>query len=162
MWEWINKFFFVTIPKNGKILILEEYNQNRTLLQKVLDKKFDVLTTTSKVAAYKIALEDKPDLIVLDSKLHGHKSIDLCINFKNEEQTRNIPILVIADNGSNIAEYFFQGVKGYLIRPFSAKKLLDYVQDFMKNKQVAIDQFGSPKLTHKRYEKVSIYRNTSL
>ncbi len=143
MWDMINKIFLENDNKllNKRILLVEEHAQDQTFLHKVLRKKYDVSITRTKKAAYKIALDNKPDLIVLPSKLYGNKTIDLCINLKNEEQTKNIPILVIADNGANIVEYYFQKVEGYLIKPFGGRELLNHATELIRTRQDIVEEF---------------------
>ena len=116
------------------VLVIEEQVQNQNFIRRALRKKYQISMTANREVAYAIANQEKPDLIVLSR--NGKKTIDLCAKLKSEERTQNIPILIIAEDGSNIVEYYFKRVEGYLIKPFSESRLLYHVEELIKSDKV--------------------------
>jgi glycosyltransferase involved in cell wall biosynthesis len=134
------------------ILVIEEKIKNQGSLQKVLSKKYHILMTADKEVAYKFAIQEKLHLIIISR--NGKKTIDLCTKLKNEERTKNIPILVIAEDGSNIVEYYFQKIEGYLIKPFNGRKLLSHAEELIKNDKIFGEELEKTHNSKKCMEKL--------
>lgn len=77
-----------------------------------------------------------PCLIIMDSVLSDRKSLDLCAKLKATIETKNIPILVLAEKGdkSNIIEYYSQNVDCYLMKPVTKKELISQVETLINSK----------------------------
>lgn len=80
-------------------------------------------------------------------------TIDLCTKLKSEKRTQNIPILIIAGDGSNIVEYYFRRVDGYLIRPFSEGKLLFHIEELIKSGENFAGEFNEEYSNKNLYKK---------
>ena len=131
----LKRFFSLknkTVSCTSSILIVEGRLRGREFIQKIFKNRHDFLFLENKEKAYQYALNNTVDLIILSAHLKGSKTVDLCINLKNDTKTRDIPILVIADNGANMVEYYLQKVEGYLIKPFKAGELMKNVENLLK------------------------------
>ncbi len=139
MWWRINKIFSRNMNAvKSKILIVEDNIPNQIFLRKILERDFNLLVGEDKNAGFQMASEAKPDLVILSCRLSGEKTVEYCGQLKNETKTKNIPILVIAENegDSNVAEYYLQHIDGYLVKPILGRDLLKQVKFLIKEKKI--------------------------
>ena len=82
---------------------------------------------------------DKPDLILLDLLLPGIDGIQVCRLLREEEKTKNIPIIMVTAKGEeqDIVEGFEAGADDYITKPFSPKVLLARIQAVLRRRALA-------------------------
>ena len=80
----------------------------------------------------KVAIE-KPDLIVLDVVMPGRNGFQACRDLKNDDRTKNIPIILCTSKGNESDKFWGQqqGANGYIVKPFKAEDLLTAVKKVM-------------------------------
>jgi DNA-binding response OmpR family regulator len=80
----------------------------------------------------KVAIE-KPDLIVLDVVMPGRNGFQACRDLKNDDRTKNIPIILCTSKGNESDKFWGQqqGANGYIVKPFKAEDLLTAVKKAM-------------------------------
>ena len=80
----------------------------------------------------KVAIE-KPDLIVLDVVMPGRNGFQACRDLKNDDRTKNIPIILCTSKGNESDKFWGQqqGANGYIVKPFKAEDLLSAVKKVM-------------------------------
>lgn len=139
MWWRVKKIFSRNMNLvKSKILIVEDNILNQVFLKRILERDFDLLISEDKEAGFQTAADAKPDLIILSCRLSGEKTVEYCGKLKNETETKNIPILVIAENegDSNVAEYYLQHIDGFLVKPILGRDLLKQVKFLIKEKEI--------------------------
>lgn len=78
-----------------KVLVVDECPVFRETARCILEcEGFEVLEARDGLAGMQRALEDTPDLIVLDLGLSGLDGIDVCSRLREEKETRGIPIVI--------------------------------------------------------------------
>lgn len=88
--------------KKIKILIVDDTDFLREAIKKFFeDYNCEVLTSNNGLIGLKYAIEEKPDLIVLDLMMAGFTGIDVLKNIKNLEFTKNIPTIIITSYKDN-------------------------------------------------------------
>lgn len=117
-----------------KILLVEDDKNNRDLITYILEKKgFEVLQAINGQAGVEMAINEKPDLILMDIELpiiNGFKAIEI---LRKNKETKNLPIIAVsgyAQNGDRDKAFNF-GFTNYLIKPFSIAKLLMVVSSYI-------------------------------
>jgi len=73
-----------------------------------------------------------PDVFILDKQLSGVDGLDICRYLKQQENTRNIPVIMLSANphiGKLSAE---AGADDYLEKPFLVKILLEKVKKYAR------------------------------
>tara|TARA_B100002052_G_scaffold127000_1_gene116623 strand:+ start:210 stop:896 length:687 start_codon:yes stop_codon:yes gene_type:complete len=108
--------------KNKKILIVEDESDILELLDYNLSKNgFSTIQSMSGDDALNKARESNYDLILLDLMLPGISGIDVCRILKNDELTKNIPIIMITAKGeeADIIKGLETGADDYITKPFS-------------------------------------------
>lgn len=77
-----------------------------------------------------------PDLILLDIMLPGLDGIEVCKVLRTENQTAEIPIIMLTAKGeeTDIVEGFELGADDYITKPFSPKILLSRIKAVLRRK----------------------------
>src|SRR6202142_3830762 len=86
-----------------KVLIVDDDESMRGLLRMRLADSFEVIETGNPERALGLALEHKPDAILLDLMMPKFSGFELCQSFRSLSYTSTIPILVIT--GETEAKY---------------------------------------------------------
>lgn len=119
------------------ILIIEDDEAMRNLLRQRLVDKYEISDTGYAPEALALALQHKPDAILLDLMLPDFNGFELCQAFSSLSFTRRIPILVIT--GRPAAEYkdfcLNLGAKGYFEKPVNFDQLQALLAAVLKGKQ---------------------------
>ena len=82
----------------------------------------------------KVARKQNPDLILLDLMLPGIQGLDVCRIIKTDEDTENIPIVMLTALGQeeNIVKGLESGADDYITKPFSFKILLARIESVLR------------------------------
>lgn len=86
-----------------KILIVDDDKATCDLLRACLSEGYEVIDTQDPEQALGLALEHKPDAILLDLMMPKFSGFELCQSFRSLSYTSTIPILVIT--GETDAKY---------------------------------------------------------
>lgn len=124
---------------SGLILIVEdeadlvanlEYNLQREGYQ---TRK--ALTGSAALAA--IAEEPVPDLVILDLMLPDLSGIELCRNFRADDRTKRVPILMLTAKGEEVDRVvgFEVGADDYVVKPFSVRELMLRVRAILRRSE---------------------------
>jgi CheY-like chemotaxis protein len=120
-----------------KILIVDDDKATCDLLRSCLSEGYEVVDTQDPEQALGLALEHKPDAILLDLMMPKFSGFELCQSFRSLSYTSTIPVLVIT--GETGAQYKDRcktirkgGVLGSVLgEPEGAKKYDIRVEAFM-------------------------------
>ncbi len=126
-----------------KILVVEDEHDIMELLTYNLEKEgyetYKSLTGENALAeVYKI----NPDLILLDLMLPGVDGLDVCKQLKQDERTREIPILMVTakSEDSDIITGLEIGAEDYITKPFSPKVLIARIRSVLRRKKQKTDE----------------------
>ncbi|MFX1276339.1 MAG: response regulator [Promethearchaeota archaeon] len=120
------------------ILIVDDDPDIVNLTEKFLNlSKFKTITCINGKEALKI-IEEKHEeigLVLLDIMMPGKSGYDILREIKSNEKFKNILVILftVKDFNEDIKKGRELGADGYLMRPFSGKKLLKFVQEQSKN-----------------------------
>ena len=110
------------------VLIVDDEKTIVDMLQYNLEKEgYHTLEANDGEEAVKIALEQKPDLVLLDIMLPKMDGLAVC---KRIRQTMNIPILMISAKDEEIDKILGLelGADDYITKPFSVRELMARVK----------------------------------
>src|SRR3954466_719139 len=83
--------------KPEEILIVDDTTANLNVLSAMLAPQgYNVRPALSGELAIKAAQKAPPDLILLDIRMPGMNGYEVCNQLKNDERTRNIPVIFIS------------------------------------------------------------------
>lgn len=122
------KFKILVIEDEEDILELETFNLTK--------EGYQALGVTTGEEGLRSVRVDAPDLIVLDLMLPGISGMDVCRVLKQDEGTRNIPIIMVTAKGeeSDIISGLELGADDYLTKPFSPRVLLARVRTVLRRR----------------------------
>lgn len=147
-----------------KILVVDDEPSIVKLLQFNLEKAgFSVLTAPDGVKGLKKAMEEKPDLIVLDLMLPGMDGMDVCKTLRQEKVETPILMLTARDDEFDKVLGLELGADDYLTKPFSPREVIARVKAILrrtnreeevseKQKEEAIMEIGEITIHPDRYE----------
>ena len=101
-----------------KLLIVDDDEALRGLICRRLSTTYTVFETGEAEQALALALEHKPDAILLDLRMPKFDGFELCRNFRSLSYTSNLPIFVITgESGGHKKECETIGATGYFEKP---------------------------------------------
>ena len=126
-----------SVPR-GTILIVEDNELNLKLLKDILDfRGYSTVVTGLGAAAFDLARQHHPDLILLDIQLPDISGMEAARQLKADEETRAIPIIAVtafAMSGDR-AKVLASGCDDYLAKPFNVQEFLRMVERYATGSQ---------------------------
>lgn len=120
--------------KKSRILVIDDELEVVDLLKKRLEKAdYQVVTATDGPQGFKKAVEQKPDLILLDIIMPEVDGLTVLRQLKAEEATSNIPVVMVTAKGmtDSIFEARKYGATDYIIKPFQWDELLKFIKRYL-------------------------------
>jgi response regulator RpfG family c-di-GMP phosphodiesterase len=120
-----------------KLLIVDDDEAVRGLLRMRLSGSYQIVETGNPEQALGLALENKPDAILLDLMMPGFSGFELCQSLHSLSYTSRIPIFVITgEAGTKYKEHCESlGAKGYFHKPVDFTALKSALAEELKGKQ---------------------------
>lgn len=121
--------------KKDKILIVEDNEINLKLLSRMLEKTgFEVLTAIDGEKACKVAIEKKPDIMLLDVMMPIMDGFSACEILKNNNETSDIPIVFLTAKNDPVDKVrgLSLGAVDYITKPFDAVEVVARVNNHLK------------------------------
>ena len=114
----------------ARILIVEDIVLNIDLLTQLLEDEYEVLTAFDGRAAIKIALRERPDLILMDLSLPLMDGWEATRQIRANEHSRHTPIIAVTAHAmKGEAEKARDcGCDDYLTKPIDEEALLETVR----------------------------------
>ena len=113
--------------RRKKILVADDDTDILEVMTLILNEKgYDVKTEKNgeKVLQMK---EDLPDLLLLDIRMSGMDGRDICRQLKSQDQTRNLPIIMLSANIDIQKMSAECGANAYLPKPFDINELVKMI-----------------------------------
>lgn len=107
-----------------KLLVVDDDDALRGMIRRRLLNTYSVIDTEDPEQALALALEHKPDAVLLDLRMPKYDGFELFRNFRSLSYTSNLPIFVITgESGSYKKELEIMGAAGYFEKPIDFVKL---------------------------------------
>jgi DNA-binding response OmpR family regulator len=118
----------------AKILIVDDDQSMRRLIRLNLTDLYDVTDTGQPEQALALALENRPDAILLDLRMPGYSGFELCKTFTTFSATQLIPIFVISGEGGAKTKDFCRelGAAAYFEKPVDFQALRSCLADALQ------------------------------
>jgi len=116
------------------ILFIDDNPVDRVLINRLLTKHdFGVLLAENGRLGLSIALEQKPDLILLDILLPEISGIELCKKFKKNAITQDIPIIFYTsiDTPKHLIDYTSYGARDYIQKTMPPEQLIASIKSIL-------------------------------
>jgi signal transduction histidine kinase len=118
-----------------KILHIEDDPANRLLVRKLLTPAgFDVVDAADGVEGVRKALEERPDLVLVDISIPGLDGYEVTLRLRADRTLRGVPIVAITAEGNRDASLAV-GCDGYLQKPIDARSFADTVRGYLQGRK---------------------------
>ncbi len=119
----------------GRILIIDD-EKSLTELMKIRFEanKYEVFTANSGEDGIKIALKEKPDVVLLDIMMPEMDGYEVLKHLRHNPTTSGIPVIMCSARGEtkSLVRAFDLLSTDYIIKPFDFKELLEIVERNME------------------------------
>ena len=128
------------------ILIIEDEAGISSFLKQGLEEEnFNIIIANDGQTGLQLALDKKPNLILLDWMLPKMQGIDVCRNIRLKDKTTPILFLTAKDTVQETIQGLKAGANDYIKKPFSFEELLERIKihfrsdDFLTLGKIKID-----------------------
>ena len=120
----------------SKILIVEDNQQNALLMRRVLEaRNHEILHADDGESGLQIAVEEAPDVILVDLGLPDIDGQTLVALIKRVPELQDIPMIAVTawpeDTAREMAEAY--GCDGFISKPINTRTFPDQVAQFISN-----------------------------
>ena len=122
-----------------KVLVVDdEIHIVHVVAIKLRNNGYEVMTAGDGAEAFKIACEEKPDIIVTDFQMPVMTGLELVEKLRGSEETREIPVILLTARSFAIEEQQKEDlqISQCLSKPFSPKELLENIEDILYHRAV--------------------------
>ena len=118
-----------------KILVIDDYPDNVFLLQNRLEREgFEVIKAYDGTMGIQKAVEEKPDLILLDVMMPDISGYDVCKTLTTREDTKLIPIILVTalSEAESLKKGLQSGAFDYVKKPFNRNELIARINSALR------------------------------
>ena len=117
-----------------KILIADDEEAVRSLVRRLLGKTYKVIEADNGEEAVKVAVNQKPDLILMDILMPKMDGLTACYAIKRNQATKEIPVIMLTAVDYELNRKLSQdvmGAQGYITKPFDSQTLQSIIDKFL-------------------------------
>jgi CheY-like chemotaxis protein len=118
----------------GKVLVVDDDEALRRLMRLELSDTFEVIDSGEPEQGLALALENKPDAILLDLRMPKYSGYELLQTFTSFSRTQMIPVIIVSgEAGGQTKQHCKQlGAVGYFEKPIDFDALRACLQQLVK------------------------------
>lgn len=138
----------------AKILIVDDSVENIDVTVTSLGEDYDVIVATEGLKALEIALNEQPDIILLDILMPSIDGYEVCRKLKRRHETSHIPVIFLTgvSSSENKKKGFEIGAVDYIIKPFEADELKARIKSHILVKKAQDDLYKQKQLLEMKVE----------
>lgn len=115
------------------ILIVDDSSDLHQAMRFILELDGHVIkTATSKALLMEELKQYVPDIIMLDVQLNGENGREICREIKANNNTSNVPVILMSANEIVLNDYQECGATGVIDKPFSLPELTEKINSVLK------------------------------
>ncbi|CZF84577.1 Response regulator PleD [Grimontia celer] len=152
-----------------KVLVVDDEPSNLHVMRTILQDQYTLIFAKSGERAIELAMQQRPDLILLDIMMPGMNGYEVCRALKNEKAVSHIPIIIVSalDEYQSEVEGLKSGAADFLIKPVSPELVKSRVANLLgearatimrENYQLVINQIAAVAALHNNYVEITAPR----
>lgn len=113
-------------------MIIDDSPTDSHVLQKMLEKNgFNTLMAADADEGIKVAMREKPDLILMDVVMPGVNGFQATRELTRNPQTAEIPVIIVTRKDQQVDRVWGmrQGARDYLIKPVKERTLISLINE---------------------------------
>jgi CheY-like chemotaxis protein len=117
-----------------RILIADDEEMVRSLVRRLLGKTYRIIEADNGEEAVKVAVNQKPDLILMDILMPKMDGLTACYAIKRNQATKTIPIIMLTAVDYDLNRKLSQdvmGAEGYITKPFESQSLMKMIAKYI-------------------------------
>jgi len=117
-----------------RILVVDDEEDVILFIKRALTiEGMEVVTAFDGLSALDAALEEDPDLIILDIMMPIMNGYEVCARLRLEEKTRDIPIIMLSSayTTDTVRQAKLAGGSGYVAKPFTPAELVSEIRKLL-------------------------------
>lgn len=136
---------YTAVAQGMTIIIVDDEKAIRDLVSDILSDRYKVLQASDGKEAVEIISHGLPDLIITDISMPGMNGIELCRYLKENEITRNIPIVFLSflSDIQNEISTFETGGEAFIPKPFYPRHLNAVVGKILSGRESLKSYYSS-------------------
>jgi two-component system chemotaxis response regulator CheY len=111
-----------------KILVVDDSEFMRQVLKNILKEDYEIIETGDGNEAVEQFKVEKPDLVLLDIIMPKKDGVAVLGSLKKIDSNANVIMITAVGQESIIKDCQNLGSKGYIVKPFDEKQVLDTVK----------------------------------
>ncbi len=139
--------------KNRKVLVVDDNQTNLALIKVYLEQMgLEVYMAQEAHSGLEIAMEERPDLILLDIMMPVMDGIEMCKRLKADPRTVMIPVIFVTakDQSQDKISGLKSGAVDYITKPFNPNELktrINVILQMIELQEKLLDQANTDELT---------------
>jgi signal transduction histidine kinase/ligand-binding sensor domain-containing protein/DNA-binding response OmpR family regulator len=119
------------------ILIVEDDVELVKYMGKLLEDKYNILTSHSCENGMEMIVNNEPDLVVLDIMMPGMSGLELCQKLKSDIRVSHIPIILLTalTNVEDQIKGLSTGADSYITKPFHPEHLIVNIEKLIEQRK---------------------------
>jgi len=121
--------------RNHLILVVDDVRDNVTMLSAHLQARgYRTIVAYNGVDALRLAINERPDLMMLDVNMPGLSGLDVCSQVKQHHHTSMIPVILVTAHSetTDIVKGLEIGADDYLVKPYNSLEMLARVRSMLR------------------------------
>ena len=116
-----------------KILVVDDSKVASMTTNMVLASKYECVTAENGAMAVKMAITEKPDLILMDVVMPTMDGFQACRQIRMKAKTNGIPIIMVTTRGEaiNVEAAYESGCDDYVTKPIDGAELLTKIDNLI-------------------------------
>lgn len=118
----------------AKILLVDDSGTSLMMGRMILQKgPYELVSARNGVEAVKMAVDERPDLILLDIVMPEMDGFEACRRIREMQETCDIPIIMVTTKGDeeSVEQGFRLGCNDYLTKPINGFELMTKVKNVL-------------------------------
>ncbi|MHC4626170.1 MAG: response regulator [Planctomycetota bacterium] len=121
----------------ARILVVDDEADSRSIIQCRLEWcHYEVLSADNGEEALKIAIDEKPDLILLDTNMPVMNGLEMLERMRKDPGLRDTPVIMVTAlcDRQHIDAASAYGIADYVTKPIDFTSLLDKISDILNQR----------------------------